>query len=215
LLSDSAKCDRVGCGHEKGQHQNKKEECTFNVSKSQKCTCPKFVRKDIFWYLIKAKWFICVGVLGCFIFALSLSVDYSEIKESTVLSTNKVASVGFYLENNKIYNLSVTSIGAIINDIKIKDPLGVDVTPIIPIDANSFQKQYPFTTNTSGIYNFVATVDVNNQWITFVVKEKSEIPIVVSQSSAQVLSFIGGGIIGFAIPMIHSKYNKAKEETIL
>lgn len=210
------KCERTGCRHEKDEHKGGK--CTHKKSATETCDCPKFIRKNFLWYVKKQKGPICILALGGFLFGFSIFVDTSEIKESTVLSINGKSVVGFYLDNEKDYDVLITAINAGINDLKIYRPSGnhFELDPINE-DESDFEKRYSFfltTEDSSGIYNFEINDMEDNQWVTFVVKERPTAYTFLPEPAAQVLSFVGGGLIGFVISIIQSRYVKLKQEAI-
>jgi hypothetical protein len=153
---------------------------------------------------------------GTIFLLLSLFVDVDVVKESTVLSIGQGETfTGFYLDGNKNFEAFVTVTGYPRDlDLEVYKPTYSTIDKIGLEFVSERYYKFIFSTTDSGIYNFYAKTDQPNRWITFAVKEQAVTPAFVPPFYAQVLSFAGGGLIGFIIPIIHQRYKDAKTASI-
>lgn len=168
-------------------------------------------KKDWKWWAGKFKGPIAVVVIAGAILWLSLLVQEPppEVKESTVLSgPGNKAVVGFFLDGNKDFDVYVTIAGEPRNlIITIRSPYHEDMTNLQWQFVKEKYYLSSFKTTESGIYNFMAETNVQLRSITFAVREHYEFPsLVIPKFYAELLPFIGGGIIGFIIPVFHKRY---------
>jgi hypothetical protein len=156
------------------------------------------------------KGLIAVFAIGAILMTLSFLTD-TRVKENTVL-VDKQGVTGFYLEGGKNFDLFLVSEPYDPETaVQINDPVTVlkDVKKI-PLAGKKYL-QYNFQTTEDGIYKFIE--DGKGKWITFAVKErKTTLPIPLVYS--QILSFVGGVVIGFIIPIGYNRYQDLKDKAL-